>query len=396
MKKRMKTLAMVLLLGVTMVFGSITAYADEDPIVAEINEENFPDAAFREYVQTGYHVIWDENNVPQIVVYDANQDGKLSQSETADVQQILAAQMQIGDITGLSYFTSIIELQCQYNLIQTLDLSKNTELLYLNCYHNQLTGELDLTANTKLEAIATQNNPGITAINVTNCAELYSLNCENTGITSLDLNNNPKLQSLSCAASPLAALDVSNNPELAFLSCYGTNLTSLDLSKNTKLEDVDISGAPLAWLNIGENEILAIATELEFATTLTVSEGSFDITEVLPGIDASKVTIVSGATLNGTTVSGYDFATPIVYTYDCGTASAGDVTLTVTATLEKAVVDNSGDTNNQNATTDSGKTESPKTDDLSVMGANEEIAIMMAVVFAVAIGVVSLRKKMTA
>lgn len=408
MKRRMKAMALVMVLGVATVFGSVTAFAEgiEDPIVVEINEETFPDEAFREYVLNGSHNIWDEDNNLTVVKYDANSDGKLSESEISNIPQILVAENGITDMTGLEYFTSIIELQCMWNDIATLDLSKNTELLYLNCYRCQLTGELDLSANTKLDGISAHNNPGLTGIDVSKCEDLVNLSIANTGVTSLDVSNNGKLRSLDCGATGLTALDVSNNPELTVLSCYNTGITSLDVSKNrclvelecdgTMLESLDVSNnsdlvnlivsntpikgidlsnnsklrdlhaieTQLAWLNIGNNPNLKVTAESETAVTLAVPAESFDITEVLPGIDASKITIVSGASIDGNIVSGYDFATPIVYTYDCGNASDGQVVLTVTATLEKATAgDDQNTDNNTDSSTDNSKNTSPSTGD---------------------------------
>lgn len=110
MNKMMKACYMlVLFLGIFLGIAK-TVHAEEDNIVVEINEETFPDPVFREHILTGYHYIWDEEGNQIQVVYDANQDGKLSESEIANIQQMLVPEMAIYDLTGIEYFTSLIEL----------------------------------------------------------------------------------------------------------------------------------------------------------------------------------------------------------------------------------------------------------------------------------------------
>lgn len=122
MRKMMKK--MLLLMLITMFAGvSEIAYAEEDStvaqneednIVVEINEQNFPDPVFRDHILNGFHYIWDENNNQIKIVYDANKDGKLSESEIANIQQMLLQEKKIYDLTGIEYFTSLIELDCQW------------------------------------------------------------------------------------------------------------------------------------------------------------------------------------------------------------------------------------------------------------------------------------------
>ena len=111
-------------------------------------------------------------------------------------------------------------------------------------------------------------------------------------------------------------------------------LSGLDVSTNTVLKYLNVKNNPLAWLNIGDNENLE-AYISDSTVSLQVSDDSFDITKAFDGIDADKVTIVSGAEKNGNIISSYSYDTPIVYTYDCGTDANGAVTLTVTLNLTK-------------------------------------------------------------
>ena len=406
MKKIIGAAALMIGLGTMTILADNTAKAAEDTIVVEINEENFPDDIFRDYILNGSHYIWDEEGNQIEVVYDANKDGKLSESELANIHQILVSESGISDLTGIEYFTSVIELDCQRTPIKTLDVSALTELQILNCYKCELEGTLDLSGNVKLEGVACHGNRNLTAINVTNCPVLSSLDFSSTGVTTIDLSKNIKLQQLACADTAITELDLSSNAGLMNLACYNTQITELDLSKNvileyidcsnnnisaldisnnpeltyllipgtniegidvselTKLTHISVTGGNIAWLNVGNNPNLQVSAD-ENTISMTVPAGSFDITEMLPGIDAGKITIVSGAEINGNIISGYTEGTPIVYTYNCGTSSAGETILNVTVNLETAEDQRKPDDGTQDAVTppDNNKNDTPTVPD---------------------------------
>ena len=54
---------------------------------------------------------------------------------------------------------------------------------------------------------------------------------------------------------------------------------------------------------------------------------------MFPGIDPAKVSIVSGASIDGSIVSGYTAGIPVVYNYNCGTYSNGQLILNVTLNI---------------------------------------------------------------
>jgi hypothetical protein len=111
-----------------------------------------------------------------------------------------------GNVTGLN---------CTYNDLTALDVSKNTGLTTLDCGDNQLTA-LDVSKNTGL-------------------TYLY---CDDNQLTSLDVRKNTGLTEFGCYGNQLTSLDVSKNTGLTTLGCYNNQLTSLDASGNTKLTDL--------------------------------------------------------------------------------------------------------------------------------------------------------------
>ena len=101
-----------------------------------LTEKYFPDKKFREVMAQ----------------VDADGNGYLSQKERDDVTSIELGWCDIKSLKGIEYFKNLEKLECIWLDLTELDLSKNTELTYLNCHINNLT-ELDLSKNTKLEKL---------------------------------------------------------------------------------------------------------------------------------------------------------------------------------------------------------------------------------------------------
>lgn len=370
--KKWTILALVCALGLTTGIGGSTVSAETVTGSTQgvaIDSEHFPGPLFRYHILTSSFNRWYDNGTMETIYYDGNQDGFLSEEEAAKATYIGIQGSYIQNVTGIEYFTSLIELGCQRSGIQHLDLSKNTKLQILNCFHCNLQGTLDLSKNVDLEGVACHNNRNLTGLDVSNCTKLFQIDCSNTGLTEIDVkgltklqmlafnttaietvdvSTNAVLQQLSCYGSGLKALDVSRNPELEYLDCSASKLECLDVSNNPKLAVLNVSGNALAWLELGDREPLELQMS-DSEISLTVRKGSFDLTEKFPGIDVDKVTVVSGATLDGKNVSGYDFATPIVYQYDCGTVGGESVQLKVTLSL---IEDTSADDQNGSGNTD--------------------------------------------
>jgi Leucine-rich repeat (LRR) protein len=88
---------------------------------------NIPDADFKAYLV--------EN--PEI---NTNNDTEIQLSEaTAFTGKIDLTHLGITDLTGIEAFTALTYLDCRYNELTSLDVSKNTALTELYCYENQLT-----------------------------------------------------------------------------------------------------------------------------------------------------------------------------------------------------------------------------------------------------------------
>ena len=94
-------------------------------VVAVINETNFPDEKFRNWV----------------LAQSYGKDGYLTDDEIASVKEIDVNNKNIVSLKGIEFFTALINLNCYNNQLTTLDVSKNTALRRLDCYNNGIRGE---------------------------------------------------------------------------------------------------------------------------------------------------------------------------------------------------------------------------------------------------------------
>ena len=223
-------LALLLALLAAAVLAPVAAMASE-PQSVEINETNFPDETFRQYVK---------------VNFDKDGNDVLSPQEIAEVTEINVYNKSISDLTGIKYFTELETLMCYSNRLTSLDVSGCTELKGLICYNNQL-AELDVSENAALVELNCLNND-LTSLDVSGCTELKGLICYNNQLAELDVSENAALVELNCLNNDLTSLDVSDCTELTYLDCSDNRLTSLDVSKNTEL----------GWLNCSENQLRSL------------------------------------------------------------------------------------------------------------------------------------------
>ena len=151
-----------------------------------INNTNFPDATFRNYVGG----------------FDQNTNGYLTENEINVVTDISVPLMDITSLKGIEHFTELITLDCNSNKLTALDVTKNTALKNLICAGNQLS-DINLSKNTALEGLDCSYNK-LTALNVSTNTALTTLSCENNQLTALDVTNNTSLSTLYCYGNKIS------------------------------------------------------------------------------------------------------------------------------------------------------------------------------------------------
>ena len=303
------------------------ASAQADAAVPEgyiaINEKNFPDENFRDYVARK----WDKNH-----------DKYFSPSEIANAKWISCDNKEISNLKGIEFFTNIWLLECYYNNLTTIDLSHNKNLSYINCHHNQLK-ELDVSGlpllktfycghnelpsinvskNEQLEDFDCQDNH-LDTLNVSQNKELVKLSCGDNNLTELDVSENKKLKELWFYRDNLSNLDLGNQTELEVLSCEGNPLSVLDVSANTKLKKLLVSNTNLTSLDAKNHTALATFVGKDCSYNIAVEgDGKFDLTTLPGNFDASKATATGGGTINGHFLTVDPNSKTFRYDYDIG------------------------------------------------------------------------------
>ena len=316
-----------------------------------IDEFHFPDVVFREYVA---------DNI------DTDKNLKLSPGEIAAVTEIdLSGTSELRNLEGIYYFVNLQYLNCSGTEIDHLELYNNKELRTLYCNNTNLT-QLDEPGLKKLESVSIKNSPleyialdsdnlyylhvndtklknlyagtltGIKYLNVmntdiseldlSNSSELWSLFCDNTNISVLDLSHNTKLTLLSCENTPMKELILSDHPEVDAVYARRCNLIAFRLSDAYDVSDFDVKyedgldfGEPGTLINLKEQNI----------NTIPEGRTEFNLTEWAPNIEPGRISNLQGATLNGTTLTGFKADSQITYTYDCGAGFTMDVVINV-------------------------------------------------------------------
>ncbi len=250
-----------------------------------IDAAHFPDEEFRKAVKQ----------------LDLDKNGVLSETEQ-NAGYIDLESKGIRSVKGIENFPNLMYLDCMYNELEELDISKNT-IVRLNCDGNQLTS-LDIShnpdletlvcCNNKIKTLDCSNNPRLitldcagelegnddeiglgtlTSLNIKGCRWLQTLYCYGNKLASLDLSTNSQLTSLFCQTNQLTKLDVSNLEFLEKLVCGHNKLTELDVSNNENLCELCFEDNQISSIDLSKNGILTVLNcENNNLTSLDVSE----------------------------------------------------------------------------------------------------------------------------
>ena len=252
------------------------ASAQADPVgseVVEINSTNFPDPVFLQYVK---------DNIDTADT-TGQKDGKLSQAERDAVTTISITNQNCTDLTGIAYFANLKKLYCQNNKLKELNLENNKHLKVLDCSYNELT-TLDVSHNVWLDTLECANN-GMEKLNL-GSSELEGLFCSDNSLTELDVSKNKYLQRLNCKKNKLRKLVIGSPVYRLGMMLYlqDNQLTSLDLNGKGEIWNFDVASQSYAIDDVNE-------------------DGTFDLSRLPEGFDASKTTDWEGGTRVGNTLN---------------------------------------------------------------------------------------------
>ncbi len=348
-----------------------------------INEKNFPDDNFRNYIKT----------------YKAGSRDVLTVEERSKVETIEVEGKNISRLEGIEAFPNLKVLNCGNNSIQKLDLRQNPKLETLKCNKNQLTQlelsknpainylycsenqleqldvshlqlkylycshndleqldvknsklliELDCSKNNRLTAldldvahkpnlvrVECQNNQ-LTSLILGENKGLEKLNCANNQLTQLNLNNMSALKELNCANNQLTQLNLKNMISLKELRCQNNQLTALDVSSSPNLTTLVLKNNHLTSLNLDNNPNLNFTiTDVyhsDFNNVYTVTltpDRTFDLSALPGNFDKSRVTGWVNGTVKGNILTVNEGTKVVYYGYQCITGGIMDASFTL-------------------------------------------------------------------
>ena len=314
-----------------------------------INEDNFPDPNFRNYIKT----------------YKAGGRDVLTVEEQRKVETIEVEGKNISSLRGIEAFPNLTELDCGNNSIQKLDLRQNPMLITLKCNKNQLT-QLDLSKNPdidylncsenqleqldvshlKLEYLycshndleqldvknskwlreldCSKNELTVLDVDVTHKPNLVRVECQNNQLTSLILGENKMLRKLNCANNQLTQLNLNNMISLTELNCANNQLTVLDVSSSPNLTTLWLKNNQLTSLNLDSNPHLDFTyTDVyhsDFNNVYTVTlnpDRTFDLNTLPGNFDINRVTGWVNGTVKGNILTVNEGTNVVYYGYQC-------------------------------------------------------------------------------
>lgn len=314
-----------------------------------INEDNFPDPNFRDYIKTS----------------KASGRDVLTVEQQRNVTAIEINNKGVSDLKGIEAFPNLKELNCGNNSIQKLDLRQNPELEKLICNTNQLT-QLDLSKNPKiyhlicswnqleqldvshlkdlvtldcshndLEQLDVKNSKSLVALNcssnrlteldvdVTHKPSLARVECQNNQLTSLILGQNKLLEKLNCAHNQLTQLNLNNMISLKELNCFNNQLTALDVSSSPELTTLWLGDNHLTSLNLDNNPKLNVTTYSDIYSgenvyTVTLNpDRTFDLRNLPGNFDVKRVTGWEHGKANGNILTVDEGTNVVYYAYKC-------------------------------------------------------------------------------
>lgn len=168
----------------------------------DINEANFPDSDFRNWIIANLDVSG-----------DAETGYYMTETQTESVTTIDCGDGTIASLKGIEFFPNLEELYCD-----PFTFSASGSL-----------NDADLSANTKLRVVDLSCNV-LSSIDVSMLQDLVDLSVGFTHISTIDLTENHALERLTVNNTGLTSLDISSNPELVWLDLCDAPILKLDIS----------------------------------------------------------------------------------------------------------------------------------------------------------------------
>ncbi len=247
---------------------------------------NIPDSVFKQIlVSANYNnQIASANEGGAYMTIDSNNDGEIQVDEALMVRGLNLEGYNISNLTGIEYFTNLINLNCKNNHLTQLDLSTLDHLSGLNCSYNQLTNlvlphwvwylycdhnqltSLDLTNSPHVINFDCSDNALTSLTFAPDNFYLMHIFCDNNQLTTLNTDELHKLYTVRCRNNAITSLDFQYNPHFWALLCNDNNLNFINLKNGTNMIDDNSSNS--FYNNPNLRSICVDETEEDYILTL--------------------------------------------------------------------------------------------------------------------------------
>ena len=187
----------------------------------------------------------DASNLPALTTLQAYNNGELTNINTLNSPKIqtidISNTKKLTQIEGLSDKDQLEKFVAWSNKIESYDFSKMTKLKSINLIGSPVKEIKGLSAAgtnlTSLDLGSTQ----ISSLDVTQNTELQKLNLSYVkGITTLDLSNNTRLTELTTNNSGIRELKLGSKNGLKNINVSSSKLSSLDISEAGTIENIAV------------------------------------------------------------------------------------------------------------------------------------------------------------
>lgn len=197
----------------------------------------------------------------------------------------------IQDLTGIEAFTNLEYLNCNNNLISSIELYENQNLTELYCSNNQLT-----------------------YLNLNVITQLYALDCSHNLLTSLDVSNKPNLTFLRFSYNALTEIDLTQHtyPLVVLEADHNRLEGTLDISNCPNLQVFDASNQdPNCPTCFAPGELISVNLQNGNNASFT----HINLGEI-PTLRCVQVDDVAWAEANWTG-SNFNFGSEVVFSENC-------------------------------------------------------------------------------
>lgn len=200
--------------GLILIFSSC---GKKDEMIS-INEQNFPDSNFRNY----------------LVELDScmDGDGRFSPEEINILDKLELT--GVYDVSGVEYFSNLSVIKFTDCRFEKLSFEKNSELKKIVLDNSCDVITVDLSQNSNLEEVYCSQS-GLKVLLLPKSETLKHVYCSNNNLSELDVSGSKGLTELEIYNNDIKELKIENCSRLKYLVCWGNDLSILNISGCSEL-----------------------------------------------------------------------------------------------------------------------------------------------------------------